>query len=571
VATAGEGPAIRLWDVRTGKVSATFVHPPHAAVLAFSPDGRWLASGGPGSALRFWGLAKRAEERPLPAPPRDVRVLAFSPDGSVLAAGQGATVTFWGPATGQALGSLREKAEVVRLAWSPSGRVLATECRDGALHIRHGGAGRWSAPEVHAPGPGFLGLVGEGALARVGGPACLYDTAARADRAFFSHFLIGGACAPGGTSLALVERGGAILLWAPAQRRAVLVEGQRLAPVDALAFLPGGAGLVTGGREPPRALTVLHHYSLFGRRARLVLQRLETGPCPELRFWCPATGAERPPLPGQDTLGATHVAVSADGRTLVSAGKGGAVWVWDAAERRLARRLFVNDAARHFWGVWELGRLTVGMSPLFKEEARAVAVSPDGTMVATASGRGEVSVWERRTGGRLLSLPLHHDVRCLAFSPDGRTLAVNHGDQVRLWTVPEQAGGEARLTRTLPGHAGGTRCLAFDPTGRFLASGGADRRVVLWGLKKDDHKDLIGHTGTIRALAFTPDGRTLASGAEDARTKLWHVQTASELLTLEGHQGPVRAVAFSPDGTCLASGGASLEGVGEAFLWHAGK
>jgi WD40 repeat protein len=230
--------------------------------------------------------------------------------------------------------------------------------------------------------------------------------------------------------------------------------------------------------------------------------------------------------------------------------------------------LFISSDAQKYWLGWELSRHGVGMHPLFSEDVAALAVSSDGRLLAAASQRGVVSLWELGGKGAPWSLPQRHEeVRGLAFSPDSRTLAVNHGREVRLWQVGER--GRSQLTRTLSGHSRCVHCLAFHPREQTLASAGQDH-VVLWDLDSGRSRPLIGHMSTVDSLAFSPDGRTLASGGADGKVHLWQVRTASQLLSLSDHTGPVRRVAFAPDGKTLASGGVSASGPGEAYLWQAG-
>jgi WD40 repeat protein len=574
LATAGAEPAIQLRDVATGQTLMAFPQPGKVRLLAFSPDGRWLVAAAVGAVTRFCNLTKRAEDHPLLAAPSDVRVMAFSPDGRTLATAEGGTtVTLRDLSSGKVCDTFQERAEVTRIAWSRNGEALATGCRTGLVTVRRGGVGRWAAPVEYPTSREFLGFFQDDwKLVVAGSLAALYDTTLRRDTFTFWSPLSGSACATAGPSLALPLRDGTILLWQPEANRTVLPRLQRLAPVAAVGFSPDGSSVVIGSREPLYRATRREPEPLFLNLVVSTDHRHETGPCPELRFWDPETGAEQPTFSGQESLGVPHLAWTPDGHTLVSAGEGGLIQVWDRTTRHLRYRFFVNDRARFSWQTWEgVGPSPWGRLLRFPEKVRALAVSRDGRTVATASGRGEVKLQELSTGRLLLSLPeSQEDVHCLAFSPEGRALAVNHGREIRLWQLPRAEGQGVRRMRTLRGHTRTVRCLAFASRGHLLASGGQDRQLIFWDLEQSDHKEtLVAHTGTIRSLAFAPDGRTLASGAEDGKVKLWHVLTRSEMLTLSGHTGPVHAVAFSPNGRILASGGVSATGMGEAYLWQA--
>jgi WD40 repeat protein len=112
-------------------------------------------------------------------------------------------------------------------------------------------------------------------------------------------------------------------------------------------------------------------------------------------------------------------------------------------------------------------------------------------------------------------------------------------------------------------------CLAYSPDGQTLATGSSDRRIKLWDARTDQEKvNLSGHSGFVYSLAFSPDGRILVSVA-GSEVKLWDVGTAQELMSLAGHTGAVYCAAFSPDGQTLATAGASANGKGEIKFWRA--
>lgn len=194
-----------------------------------------------------------------------------------------------------------------------------------------------------------------------------------------------------------------------------------------------------------------------------------------------------------------------------------------------------------------------------------VAFSPDGKTIASCSGDCLLKLWNIADGNEIWYRYKHAStVRSVAFSPDGKLLATGSYDKtLKIWDAKT-----GKVLRTLTGHTSSVRLIAFSPDGKRLASASSDATVRVWDvatgrtvLKLGDRKDKngkvierTGHESTVRGVAFSPDGKLLASCSSDRTIKLWLLTSGKLLKTLTGHRSSVRSVAFTPDGQTLVSG-----------------
>ncbi len=185
-----------------------------------------------------------------------------------------------------------------------------------------------------------------------------------------------------------------------------------------------------------------------------------------------------------------------------------------------------------------------------------VALSPDGTLVATGCGHdtasGELVLWDTTTGRERFVRRYPRGVRTVIFSNDGRWLATGSFDGIaRLIDVET-----GRVLRTFEKHTMPLNGIALTPDYGHLITGSHDETIVLWDLSDGSVvRTLTGHQGQVLTVAVSPDGTLLASGGRDNTVRLWDLQTGELLRTLQGHQDLVEMVAFSPDGSRVASAG----------------
>lgn len=182
----------------------------------------------------------------------------------------------------------------------------------------------------------------------------------------------------------------------------------------------------------------------------------------------------------------------------------------------------------------------------------AVAWSPDGKRVASASLDGTAQVWDSVSGTTLETFRSESGaMTSVAWSPTGDLLAT--GDEtglVRVWEVASQ-----RQALSLVAQHGKVDSIAWSPDGHVLATGGADAVARVWDARSGALvAAFTGHTGEVHQVAWSPDGRRVASASSDATVRLWDPQTGAQSLAFHEHTDKVFSVAWSPDGHHIASG-----------------
>jgi len=198
--------------------------------------------------------------------------------------------------------------------------------------------------------------------------------------------------------------------------------------------------------------------------------------------------------------------------------------------------------------------------PNAADSVRALAISPDGALLAAAGGRpaqkGEVQIW--RLSDRTLQLTIagHSDcIYAVAFSPDAATLATAGYDKlIKLWDART-----GRELRTLKDHIDAVYAVAFTPDGRRLVTGAADRSVKVWDLATGERLYTLSEsTDGINTIALSPDGRHVAAAGLDKTIRLWTLGEKEATLdhTLIAHEDAILKLAWSPDGKLLASASA---------------
>ncbi len=269
----------------------------------------------------------------------------------------------------------------------------------------------------------------------------------------------------------------------------------------------------------------------------------------------------------------SSVAVTADGRRVLSGSHDRTLRLWDLQTGRLLRTFIGHldgvftvatspDGRAAFSashdGTFMLWDLQTGEPRLVVSEdgdpLYSAAVTPDGQFALSGFFSRTLQFRELATGKLRFTLVGHGDiVRTVAITPDGRhALSGSQDCTVKVWDL-----ASGQLVRTLAGHKAPVAAVAVAPDGRRAMSGSLDGGLKLWDLMSGQLiLNLAGHDSVaVRSIAVTPDGQQALSGSDDRTLKLWDLDGGRLLLTLAGHDNVVRAVAVTPDGRHAISGG----------------
>ena len=287
-------------------------------------------------------------------------------------------------------------------------------------------------------------------------------------------------------------------------------------------------------------------------------------------------------LPGPHGNPVTGIAFSSDGSKLVGA-TSFHVWLWDVTTHRLLRNPFplntyglgsvmvspggqvlagVNnqDGRVRLWDISSDRRIgTIGPeSPHFSP---VLAFSPNGRIMAVG-GYSSIRLWDVATA-QPIGAPMQSNYpENIAFTSDGRTLAVaNAAGTVQLWDIANQQ----RIGKPMQVNVTQIRAISFSPDGALLAVVSNLGGLTLWDIATGQQASpLAGSTGQVSAAAFNPDGQMLVTVDQDGTIRLWNVAARQEIGNpMDGGTGPVSSMTFSPDGRSLATGGND----GKVRLW----
>lgn len=585
---------------------------------------RVLTSNSEKGTVTLWDPVLNQKLLEIPIPPSVQVEACFNLDGSLVAVSENKTVRILENESGQILQTLTGySSDIEDLIFSPDGQLILTrELTTSTLREIESGYVRLEIPNpqgdrsVFSPDGKFI------ASRTPGDTISIFDSLSGETLTTIqldpNLDIIALAFNPQGTRLAGAGRANEIPVWDIQTGETLLSidlsQGNILSAgqVATLAYSPDGKWLALPGAiydaDSGKELFLLlgHTQGLHSLAFNSDGNRLITVSFDQtVKMWDLTTNNELLTLSHPSGGPVYGVAFSPDGKWLVTTGQDKTARVWELASGKLIQTLeghtdFVNSAAfspdgvllatssadrsvtiwdTHTWvtlrvltghledklGVvpWIRGVVAIAFSPQCGSSSTTGKTCP----LAGVGMGGQLIVWDALTGKNLHTYQdPEGGLKCVAFSPDGKLLAVGSAGMLN---PPEGAvtlldTATWNILHTFPGESGWTWGVAFSPDGKWLASIHFYGQIRVWDLATNEAQFSLTNFGGGNSLAFDPTGSFLATTG-GGTISVWDVRTRELLFDLSGHgPPPIPSLTFSPDGKYLAS--ASFDGTARVFV-----
>jgi WD40 repeat protein/tRNA A-37 threonylcarbamoyl transferase component Bud32 len=552
LASAGADGVICLWNTSGQVIAFLRGHSHVAAAVAWSPDSKRIASASWDETVKVWDVASGKELFTVREHAGPVFTVAWSADGTRLASGgTDRTVRIWDSTDGGAMQVLQGHDQpVAAVAWHPEGKRIASAGRDATVRIwnaktgkeerKIGGHTNWVNSVAWSADGRRLASASNDQTAKIWDPDDGRDLLTLRGHVEGVQSV---AWSPDGDRLATTSYDHTVKIWAADGNTSSITLRGHTASVAAVAWYRDGTRLASAGLDGTikfwdAASSCPETVPLNGHAGPIYAAAWSRGPHPLLasassdgtiKVWNVSLHKAIATLRGHDGE-VRSVSWNPSGTRLSSAGLDGTVRVWDAVTSKEVTVLRGHAG-----------------------EVFAVSWSPDGRQLASAGADGVVRLWDAEGGAELHSYRAHgHWVYSLAWSPDGTCLASASGDQsVIVWDV-----GTGQEKFRIRAHTGEVTSVAWSADGRWLASASFDQTVKIIDARNGKVcQTLRGHTSRVNSVDWNPVGNRLVSASNDRTVKVWDVVTGREALTLVEHLAQVNVVAWNPDGLTLVSAG----------------
>jgi WD40 repeat protein/transcriptional regulator with XRE-family HTH domain len=464
LATISDDQYVKLWNTENGYLLKSFQFSIHSSI-AISPDGDTLGSAGHDHVIRLWDIETTEIVKQFHGHDSWVWSIEFGPEGCKLATcSDDQTVRLWDIKTGQSATLSGHAGRVWSVSFSPDGNLLASGGEDKTIRL-------WNTNNAQ----------------------CIKELHGHRQSVKSVSF------SPDGEELVSAGDDETVLLWNVNTGKLVRVLYGHTSNVNSALFSPDGHLIASGGADKRVCL------------------------------WNRKTGRLMKEKKGFSNTIRTVALNNSDG-VVATGGDNCVIDLWDIRDGQCIQRFHGH-----------------------KNLIYAVSFSPVKPLLASCAEDQTLRLWDVLTG-RCLRTILESTswMRSIQFSPKGHMMASGSEDGIiRLWEV-----ASGKCVRELRQHESFVLSVDFSPNGNVLASGGLDNLVILWDIHSGNSLHVLDHPAPVRAVAFHSRDSLLVSGSEDKIVRLWNTETGECLETLSGHTDIINDVAFIPDTHLIVSGSA---------------
>lgn len=571
--------------------------------VSFSPDGKFIVSGGKDKILRLWNVETEKVLRIMKGHNEGILCVDYSPDGKYAASAEdGYYVKIWDVQTGELLRDIyKPRLKVTSVLFNSDGSEIIVGYFDQNLRIYDVKSGKEKETinvgtdvNVMQPNAGRSMFVVAGNGKK---NLKLYNESGKNLQNFkTSKWIEGVGISPGGNYIASGNHDETLDIW---KSNGKLIKTLNIGRVvrnitftkdeKNLVFADGPAVRIYN-IEKEEFINVLQEketeenmFQVYGAVSSIQVnpsgnQLLTANHDKELKIWDIKSGEVLQVFGKSNACKINDIHVSSDGKYLISAGNDHYARTWDLEHGGQLKILKGDEPGRANRASIQNVILTPGGKELImgnyheklllvdrksgeqlhefkgiKEKTSSIDLSPNGKyFLTTTAATKPLKIWDlerKRVSQEIWEASLAFEG---VYSPNGRHIATAQYSEENVVYIWDAQNGEKLFS--MQGHQDYPKCVAFNDKGDLLASGGLDNKVIVWDAINGKKKfELKGHSSPVSSVAFSPGGKYVFSGSEANKIIMWDLSNRKVMKTLQGHYDAITNLIFTPSGKYLIS------------------